>query len=82
MKSPVDVTYLADTVLVLRYFEAGGQVRRALSVLKKRTGPHENTIREFSVGNTGLKIGPALDKFQGVLRGVPQYVGAHSESAP
>ena len=81
MKSPVDVTYLADTILVLRYFEAGGLVRRAISVLKKRTGPHENTIREFSVGNTGLKIGPALDKFQGVLRGAPQYVGA-SETAP
>jgi circadian clock protein KaiC len=82
MKSPVDVTYLADTVLLLRYFEAVGQVRRAVSVLKKRTGPHENTIREFSIDNTGLKIGPALDKFQGVLRGVPQYVGAHSDSNP
>jgi circadian clock protein KaiC len=82
MKSPVDVTYLADTVLLLRYFEAAGQVRRAVSVLKKRAGPHENTIREFSIGNTGLKIGPALDKFQGVLRGVPQYVGAHTDRAP
>jgi circadian clock protein KaiC len=75
MKSPVDVTYLADTVLLLRYFEAGGQVRRAVSVLKKRTGPHENTIREFSIDQNGLKIGPPLDKFQGVLRGVPQYLG-------
>lgn len=74
MKAPVDVTYLADTVLVLRYFEAFGQVRRAVSVLKKRTGRHENTIREFSISNTGLKVGPPLDKFQGVLRGVPQYV--------
>jgi circadian clock protein KaiC len=82
MKSPVDVTYLADTVLLLRYFEAAGQVRRAVSVLKKRTGPHENTIREFSIGNTGLKLGSALDKFQGVLRGVPQYVGAHTDQAP
>ncbi|MGE5166952.1 MAG: ATPase domain-containing protein [Sphingobacteriales bacterium] len=75
MKSPVDVTYLADTVLLLRYFEAFGEVRRAVSVLKKRTGRHENTIREFSIRNTGLKVGPPLDKFQGVLRGVPQYVG-------
>jgi circadian clock protein KaiC len=75
MKAPVDVTYLADSVLVLRYFEAFGQVRRAVSVLKKRTGRHENTIREFSIGDTGLKVGPPLDKFQGVLRGVPQYVG-------
>lgn len=75
MKSPVDVTYLADTVLLLRYFEASGQVRRAVSVLKKRTGPHENTIREFSIGENGLKIGSPLDKFQGVLRGVPNYTG-------
>jgi len=75
MKAPVDVTYLADSVLVLRYFEAFGQVRRAVSVLKKRTGRHENTIREFSIGDTGLNAGPPLDKFQGVLRGVPQYVG-------
>jgi circadian clock protein KaiC len=76
MKSPVDVTYLADTVVVLRYFEALGRVRRAVSVLKKRTGPHENTIREFTIDRNGLKIGPPLDMFQGVLRGVPQYVGS------
>jgi circadian clock protein KaiC len=79
MKSPVDVTYLADTVLLLRYFEAFGQVRRAISVLKKRTGPHENTIREFSIGKNGLTIGLPLDKFQGVLRGAPQYVGDHTK---
>jgi circadian clock protein KaiC len=76
MKSPVDVTYLADTVIMLRYFEVTGQVRRAVSVLKKRTGLHENTIREFSIGRDGLKVGPPLEKFQGVLRGVPQYIGA------
>ncbi len=76
MKSPVDVTYLADTVILLRYFEALGQVRRAISVLKKRTGAHENTIREFSIDHGGLKLGPPIDKFQGVLRGVPQYIGA------
>lgn len=82
MKSPVDVTYLADTVLVLRYFEAAGQVRRAMSVLKKRAGRHENTIREFSIDSTGLKIGSPLDKFQGVLRGVPQYVAGQTDSKP
>jgi len=82
MKSPVDVTYLADTVLLLRYFEAAGQVRRAMSVLKKRTGRHENTIREFSIDNTGLKVGAPLDKFQGVLRGVPQYLGGQTDSKP
>jgi circadian clock protein KaiC len=77
MRSPVDVTYLADTVILLRYFEAFGQVRRAISMLKKRTGSHENTIREFSIGRTGITVGPVLEKFQGVLRGVPQYVGAN-----
>jgi circadian clock protein KaiC len=80
MKSPVDVTYLADTVLLLRYFEAAGQVRRAVSVLKKRTGAHETTIREFSIDNDGLKIGDPLDKFQGVLRGVPQYLGGQTDT--
>ena len=78
MKSPVDVTYLADTVLLLRYFEAFGQVRRAISVLKKRTGSHENTIREFTIGRNGITVGPVLEKFQGVLRGVPQYLGART----
>ncbi len=75
MTSPVDVTYLADTVILLRYFEAFGEVRRAISILKKRTGSHENTIREFAITNSGLKVGPVLEKFQGVLRGVPEYVG-------
>jgi len=79
MRSPVDVTYLADTVLVLRYFEAFGRVHRAISVLKKRTGAHENTIREFKIGRNGISVGPVLEKFHGVLRGVPQYTG---ESMP
>ena len=52
MKAPVDVTYLADTVILLRYFEALGKVRRAVSVIKKRTGGHEDTIREFRIGQT------------------------------
>jgi circadian clock protein KaiC len=75
MKAPVDVTYLADTVVLLRYFEALGSVRRALSIIKKRTGAHESTIREYRIGNGGLTIGEPLDGFQGVLRGVPVYVG-------
>jgi circadian clock protein KaiC len=79
MRSPVDVTYLADTVVLLRYFEAFGRVHRAISLLKKRTGSHENTIREFTIGRNGISIGPVLENFQGVLRGVPQYVG---ESMP
>ena len=76
MKSPVDLTYLADSVVLLRYFEAFGRVRRAISVLKKRTGPHEATIREFSIGNNGITVGSPIEQFQGVLRGVPEYVGA------
>ena len=75
MKAPVDVTYLADTVILLRYFEAIGTVRRAMSVIKKRTGAHESTIREFRIGNDGLSIGEPLNGFQGVLRGVPTYLG-------
>jgi KaiC len=58
-----------------RYFEALGTVRRAMSIIKKRTGAHEATIREFRIGNRGLTIGNPLDGFQGVLRGVPIYVG-------
>jgi circadian clock protein KaiC len=75
MKAPVDVTYLADTVILLRYFEALGMVRRAMSIIKKRTGAHESAIREFRIGNRGLTIGSPLEGFQGILRGVPIYVG-------
>jgi circadian clock protein KaiC len=75
MRSPVDVTYLADTVILLRYFEAVGRVRRAISVIKKRTSAHEDTIREYRIGNQGIELGEPLTKFQGVLRGVPEMVG-------
>jgi circadian clock protein KaiC len=75
MKAPVDVTYLADTVILLRFFEAVGSVRRAISIIKKRTGAHESTIREYRIDNRGLTIGEPLDAFQGVLRGVPVYIG-------
>ncbi len=74
MKSPVDVTYLADTVVLLRYFEALGKVRRAISVVKKRTGSHEDTIREYRITGTGLRVGAPLHNFQGILRGVPTLV--------
>lgn len=75
MRSPVDVTYLADTVVVLRYFEALGRVLRAISVIKKRTGAHENTIRQYRIGRDGITLGEPLEDFQGVLKGVPIYVG-------
>lgn len=75
VRAPVDITYLADCVVLLRYFEAFGQMRRAMSVIKKRTGFHEDTIREYRMGPTGLSVGPPLKEFQGVLRGVPTFVG-------
>lgn len=75
MRQPVDLTYLADTVIMLRYFEAMGRIRRAISVVKKRTGAHEDTIREFRITKGGIAVGPPLTDFQGVLRGVPTYVG-------
>jgi circadian clock protein KaiC len=78
MKAPVDVTYLADTVILLRYFEALGRVRRAISIVKKRTGAHEDTIREFMIGSNGITLGEPLTGFQGVLRGVPSLVGENS----
>lgn len=75
MKSPVDVTYLADSVVLMRYFEADGRVRRAMSIIKHRGGSHEDTIREFLIGKGGIGLGPALHEFQGILTGSPVYVG-------
>ena len=75
MRQSVDVTYLADSVIMLRYFEAFGRVRRAISVVKKRTGAHEDTIRELRISDRGIVLGEPLHEFQGVLRGVPTYLG-------
>ena len=75
----VDVSYLADTVLLLRYFEVHGEVRQAISVVKKRSGDHERTIRECKVGQGGLKVGEPLHEFQGVLTGVPRYTGNNTQ---
>ena len=77
MKAPVDVTYLADTVILLRYFEAFGRVRRAISIIKKRTGAHEDTIREYRIDGRGITLGEPLMGFQGVLRGVPELIEEH-----
>ena len=73
MVAPIDASYLADTVLLLRYFEAGGEVRQALSVMKHRAGNHERTIREFKLQPGRISVGPALSNFRGVLTGVPVY---------
>jgi circadian clock protein KaiC len=72
----VNVSYIADTVVLLRYFEAAGAVKQAISVLKKRTGPHEHTIRELQLGPAGIQVGPALRQFQGVLTGSPVFLGS------
>jgi circadian clock protein KaiC len=80
MRTPVDVTYLADTVILLRFFEARGRVRRAISVIKKRTGAHEDTIREFKISRYGLELGEPLQDFHGVLRGIPSYLGSPSST--
>lgn len=76
MKQPVDLTYIADSVIMLRYFEALGRVRRAISIIKKRGGSHEDTIREFRITDRGITVGAPLEQFQGVLRGVPTFVGS------
>ena len=75
MQSPIDLSYLSDAVIMLRYFEAGGRVRRAISVVKKRSGRHEDAIREFQLSSEGLKVGPPLTEFSGILTGTPTYVG-------
>ena len=75
MQSPVDLTYLSDTVLLLRYFEAAGELRRAISVLKKRTGGHEPSIREYRIDKKGIRVGAPLTDFSGILTGVPRYLG-------
>ena len=83
MAAPIDVSYLADAIVMLRFFEAQGEVRRAISVVKKRTGEHETTIREFRISaGEGLRVGDALTDFHGVLTGVPQYVGPRGPLMP
>jgi circadian clock protein KaiC len=77
MSTPLDVSYLADTVMVLRFFEARGEVRRAISAVKMRTRIHESTIRELKLGPDRIHVGAALSEFHGVLTGVPRYVGAN-----
>jgi circadian clock protein KaiC len=75
MDTPLDISYLSDCVVMLRYFEAGGSVRRALSVVKKRSGHHEHTIREFRLSSQGISVGPPLTNFRGIFSGTPQYTG-------
>lgn len=76
MQTSIDLSYLADNIVLLRFFEAAGKVRRAISVVKKRNSNHEQTIREFTIGlPDGVCIGQPLSEFQGVLSGLPQFIG-------
>jgi circadian clock protein KaiC len=75
MTVPVDISYLADNVLLFRYFEAQGAVKQAISVVKRRSGPHERTIRELLIGDNKIQVGMALSDFEGVLTGTPRYLG-------
>ena len=75
MGAPVDVSYLADTVFLMRFFEARGALKKAVSVVKKRSGYHEDTIREMRMATTGVVVGEPLLNFQGVMTGVPEFIG-------
>jgi circadian clock protein KaiC len=75
MGSPIDVSYLADNVLLFRYFESQGGVRQAISVLKRRSGPHERSIRELRLSPNKIEVGEPLRQFEGILTGVPRFVG-------
>lgn len=82
VETPVDVTYIADTVIALRYFESQGSVRKALSVVKKRSGIHEATIRELHIQRQAIRVGEPLHEFEGILTGTPRFLGAASAMLP
>jgi circadian clock protein KaiC len=82
IESPLDISYLSDAVVMLRYFELAGTVRRALSVVKKRSGNHEHTIREFRLSSAGITLGPPLREFEGIFSGNPRYVGTAMPEGP
>jgi circadian clock protein KaiC len=82
MDTPLDISYLSDSVLMLRYFEYAGTVRRALSVVKKRSGDHEHTIREYRLTHQGVTLGPPLTDFSGIFAGTPRYTGSDEPLMP
>lgn len=75
VQDPLDVSFITDTVILLRLYEADGAVRKAVSVVKKRPGRHESTIREFSLADAGVQVGPQLREFEGVMTGIPRFIG-------
>ncbi len=80
MGAPIDISYLADSVILTRFFEAAGAIRKAISIIKKRSGPHEASVRELVLTTGGVKVGPPLTEFQGVLTGVPNFLGVKEAS--
>jgi len=79
-QAPVDLSYLSDMVINLRFFEAGGEVKQSIAVIKKRSGHHEKTIREFKLEpKKGIRVGEPLKQFQGVLTGIPVFHGGTEE---
>lgn len=76
IKTPADLSSIVDTVILLRFFEANGEVRQSIAVIKKRSGGHEHTIREFRIGPDGVSVGEPLREFHGVLTGTPRYIGS------
>ena len=75
LQTSLDLSYLADTVMLLRFFEAEGRIRKALSIIKNRGGAHEDRIREYRIDTHGLRVGEPLTMFRGVLTGTPAYTG-------
>jgi len=82
IRAPIDLSFLSDAIVLLRFFEASGEVRKAISVVKNRTAPHEASIREYRMLPSGIRLGPALMAFQGVLTGVPTYSGSAETLLP
>ena len=78
MQTSVEISYVADAVVLLRFFEAEGRIRKAISVIKNRAGVHEDTIRELRIDAAGVRVGAPLVEFRGVLTGTPEYIGAAS----
>ncbi len=79
MQAPVDASYLADTVVLTRFFEVNAAVKKAVSVIKHRRGAHEETIREFRIDSGGPRVGEALTGFHGVLTGTPSFTGVNAD---
>ncbi len=81
IEQPFDVSYVADTILVFRHFEHGGEVRKAISVYKHRSGSHETSIRELKITSEGLRVGDPLRQFHGILTGTPKFMGERLDDA-